>query len=82
MRHRHAVVLSSTVMTSRLGVRSATGARHRGRFTTLGKYLGGGLSFGASVAGRHRGQFDQRGRTLPHAGTFNNNIVTMSVSRG
>ena len=49
--------------------------------TTLGKYLGGGMSFGA-FGGRHdvMAQFDPRvAGALAHAGTFNNNVVTMSA---
>ena len=49
--------------------------------TTLGKYLGGGLSFGA-FGGRHdlMGQFDpRRPDALRHAGTFNNDVLTMSA---
>ena len=49
--------------------------------TTLGKYVGGGMSFGA-FGGREdiMAQFDPRSAdALPHAGTFNNNVVTMSA---
>ena len=49
--------------------------------TTLGKYLGGGLSFGA-FGGRAdvMAHFDpRRGGTLTHAGTFNNNVATMAA---
>lgn len=47
--------------------------------TTLGKYLGGGLSFGA-FGGRKdiMERFDpRRADALTHAGTFNNNVLTM-----
>lgn len=47
--------------------------------TTLGKYLGGGMSFGA-FGGRARimQRFDpRRAGALPHAGTFNNNVLSM-----
>src|SRR5262249_40632775 len=50
--------------------------------TTLGKYLGGGLSFGA-FGGRAdiMGQFDpRRPNALSHSGTFNNNILTMTAA--
>jgi glutamate-1-semialdehyde 2,1-aminomutase len=77
-----AVLIFDEVMTSRL---AAGGLQHAlgitADLTTLGKYLGGGLSFGA-FGGRQdiMGQFDpRRPDALPHAGTFNNNIVTMSA---
>jgi glutamate-1-semialdehyde 2,1-aminomutase len=77
-----AVLIFDEVMTSRLsagGPQQALGIT--ADLTTLGKYLGGGLSFGA-FGGRQdiMGQFDpRRPNALPHAGTFNNNIVTMSA---
>jgi glutamate-1-semialdehyde 2,1-aminomutase len=77
-----AVLIFDEVMTSRLsagGLQEALGIT--ADLTTLGKYLGGGLSFGA-FGGRHdiMSQFDpRRPDALPHAGTFNNNIVTMSA---
>jgi glutamate-1-semialdehyde 2,1-aminomutase len=49
--------------------------------TTLGKYLGGGMSIGA-FGGRAEvmALFDPRQPgALPHAGTFNNNVLTMSA---
>jgi glutamate-1-semialdehyde 2,1-aminomutase len=49
--------------------------------TTLGKYLGGGMSVGA-FGGRAEvmALFDPRRKdALPHAGTFNNNVLTMSA---
>ena len=48
---------------------------------TLGKYVGGGMSFGA-FGGRTdiMDMFDpRRADALPHAGTFNNNVLTMSA---
>jgi glutamate-1-semialdehyde 2,1-aminomutase len=77
-----AVLIFDEVMTSRLsagGLQQALGIT--ADLTTLGKYLGGGLSFGA-FGGRQdiMGQFDpRRPNALPHAGTFNNNILTMSA---
>jgi glutamate-1-semialdehyde 2,1-aminomutase len=71
------------VMTSRLG--SGGGSQGqlniRPDLTTLGKYIGGGMSFGAfggrSEIMRH---FDpSRPGSLPHAGTFNNNVLTMAA---
>jgi len=49
--------------------------------TTLGKYIGGGMSFGA-FGGKQAimALFDPRQPNfLPHAGTFNNNVLTMSA---
>jgi glutamate-1-semialdehyde 2,1-aminomutase len=49
--------------------------------TTLGKYIGGGMSFGG-FGGRAdiMDLFDpRRPDALPHAGTFNNNVLTMSA---
>jgi glutamate-1-semialdehyde 2,1-aminomutase len=49
--------------------------------TTLGKYIGGSMAFGA-FGGRAdiMAQFDpRRPDALGHAGTFNNNIVTMAA---
>ena len=48
--------------------------------TTLGKYLAGGMTFGA-FGGRAdlMAAFDpHRGGELTHGGTFNNNVVTMA----
>ncbi|MER9616319.1 aminotransferase class III-fold pyridoxal phosphate-dependent enzyme [Mesorhizobium sp. M0207] len=47
--------------------------------TTLGKYMAGGMSFGA-FGGRADvlSLFDGR---LPHAGTFNNNVLSMAAGR-
>ena len=48
---------------------------------TLGKYIGGGMSFGA-FGGRAAlmAMYDPRdAKALPHAGTFNNNTMTMSA---
>ncbi len=48
---------------------------------TLGKYIGGGMSFGAFGGRRDiMEQFDpMRPGFLPHAGTFNNNTLTMTA---
>lgn len=48
---------------------------------TLGKYVGGGMSFGA-FGGKAEvmGQFDpSKPGSLPHAGTYNNNTLTMTA---
>lgn len=80
---RHGTVLIfDEVMTSRLapgGLQEALGILPD--MTTLGKYIGGGMSFGA-FGGKAAlmQQFDpRRPDALPHAGTFNNNILTMTA---
>lgn len=80
---RHGIVLIyDEVMTSRLhpgGLSAKTGIEPD--LKTLGKYVGGGMSFGA-FGGRHdiMALFDPASPTaLPHAGTFNNNTLTMNV---
>ncbi|HTH04292.1 MAG TPA: aminotransferase class III-fold pyridoxal phosphate-dependent enzyme, partial [Ilumatobacteraceae bacterium] len=74
-----ALLIFDEVMTSRM---SAGGAQARSGLipdlTTLGKYLAGGMTFGA-FGGRAdvMAAFDPaRGGTLTHGGTFNNNVVT------
>src|SRR6478735_555960 len=77
-----AVLIFDEVMTSRLsggGLQEELGIIPD--MTTLGKYIGGGMSFGA-FGGRAdlMGHYDpRRPDALPHAGTFNNNILTMSA---
>jgi glutamate-1-semialdehyde 2,1-aminomutase len=77
-----AVLVFDEVMTSRLspgGLQSVVGVTPD--LTTLGKYLGGGLSFGA-FGGRAdlMAAYDPtRPGALFHAGTFNNNVLTMSA---
>ncbi|KAI1163326.1 pyridoxal phosphate-dependent transferase [Nemania serpens] len=78
-----ALLIFDEVMTSRLydggGVQGALGLRPD--LTTLGKYVGGGMSFGA-FGGRSdvMAVFDPRvPGALPHAGTFNNNVLTTNV---
>jgi glutamate-1-semialdehyde 2,1-aminomutase len=80
---RHGVVLVfDEVMTSRLspgGLQAALGVMPD--LTSLGKYVGGGLSFGA-FGGRAdiMARFDQRRPDyLHHPGTFNNNVCTMAA---
>jgi glutamate-1-semialdehyde 2,1-aminomutase len=75
-----ALLLLDEVMTSRLspgGLQALHGVKPD--LTTLGKYIGGGMSFGA-FGGRADiiDLFDpRRPDALPHAGTFNNNVLTM-----
>lgn len=48
--------------------------------TTLGKYLGGGFSFGAFGGSRKiMEHFNGSGVRLRHSGTFNNNIASMAA---
>ncbi len=77
-----ALLIFDEVMTSRLapgGLQEVHGILPD--LTTLGKYLGGGMSFGA-FGGRAdiMGRFDpRRGDAFQHAGTFNNNVLTMNA---
>jgi glutamate-1-semialdehyde 2,1-aminomutase len=77
-----ALLVFDEVMTSRLspgGLQAVTGVTPD--LTTLGKYLGGGLSFGA-FGGRAdlMAAYDPaRPGALFHAGTFNNNVLTMAA---
>ncbi len=77
-----ALLILDEVMTSRLhpgGLGRARGVTPD--LMTLGKYVGGGMSFGA-FGGRAEVMdlFDpRRPDALPHAGTFNNNVLTMSA---
>jgi glutamate-1-semialdehyde 2,1-aminomutase len=77
-----ALLILDEVMTSRLapgGLQSVAGIKPD--LTTLGKYLGGGMSFGAfGGAAEIMDLFDpRRPDALPHAGTFNNNILSMTA---
>jgi glutamate-1-semialdehyde 2,1-aminomutase len=77
-----ALLIFDEVMTSRLapgGLQSV--AKVKPDLTTFGKYIGGGMSFGA-FGGKAEimDLFDpRRSDALPHAGTFNNNVLTMSA---
>ena len=80
---RHgAVLVFDEVMTSRLGPGGRQGQLGiLPDLTTLGKYVGGGLTFGG-FGGRAdlMERFDpRRPDAIPHAGTFNNNVLTMSA---
>lgn len=77
-----AQLIFDEVMTSRL---SPSGLHRVHGITpdllTLGKYIGGGMSFGA-FGGKAElmAMYDpRRPDALPHAGTFNNNTLTMSA---
>jgi glutamate-1-semialdehyde 2,1-aminomutase len=77
-----AVCIADEVMTSRhgrFGLAALLGVDPDIR--TYGKYIGGGFSFGAfGGAAELLDQFDtSRPRSIPHAGTFNNNVATMAA---
>ncbi|KAE8358637.1 putative acetylornithine aminotransferase [Aspergillus caelatus] len=80
-----AVLIFDEVVTSRLdfhGLQGVVGVTPD--MTTLGKYLGGGLSFGAfggkkDIMSQFDGKSDSR-QKLSHSGTFNNNIFTMTAA--
>jgi glutamate-1-semialdehyde 2,1-aminomutase len=72
------LLIFDEVMTSRM---SAGGMQERlgiiPDMTTLGKYVAGGMSFGAF--GGRDDVMAQFGGDLPHAGTFNNNVLSMAA---
>ena len=76
------LLIFDEVMTSRLGKSGAQGIYEIDPdLTTLGKWIGGGMSFGA-FGGRSdvMDQFDpRRSGAISHAGTFNNNVMTMAA---
>ncbi|MHB8469536.1 MAG: aspartate aminotransferase family protein [Gaiellaceae bacterium] len=79
---RGVLLVFDEVMTSRLatgGLQAVLGVTPD--LTTFGKYIGGGLAFGA-FGGRAdlMGRFDpSRPDAVPHAGTFNNAVLTMAA---
>src|SRR5262249_22422831 len=80
---KHGIILIfDEVMTSRLspgGLQKATGVTPD--MTSFGKYLGGGASFGA-FGGRAdvMARYDpSRADAVSHAGTFNNNVISMAA---
>jgi glutamate-1-semialdehyde 2,1-aminomutase len=81
---RGIILVFDEVMTSRLhpgGMSAQLGIEPD--LKTLGKYVGGGMSFGA-FGGRAdiMDMFDPaKPGALPHAGTFNNNTLTMTAGR-
>ncbi len=77
-----ALLIFDEVMTSRMapgGMQELLGITPD--LTTLGKYLAGGFSFGAFGGSRElMAAFDATaGGRLGHAGTFNNNVVSMAA---
>lgn len=77
-----AILITDEVMTSRHGPRGLADLLGvRPDIATFGKYFAGGFSFGA-FAGRADllDRFDaSKPDSIPHAGTFNNNVATMSA---
>lgn len=79
------VLIFDEVMTARMheggGIQSQFPLELRPDLTTLGKYIGGGMSFGAFGGKRAiMDMFDPRNANgLTHAGTYNNNTLTMSA---
>jgi glutamate-1-semialdehyde 2,1-aminomutase len=75
-----ALLICDEVMTSRM---SAGGQQARlgvvADLTCLGKYVAGGMSFGAF--GGRADVMDLFAAKLPHAGTFNNNVLSMAAGR-
>ncbi len=81
-RETGALLIFDEVMTSRLGYRGLHGEHGiNPDLVSLGKYLGGGASFGA-FGGRAdlMDRFDpQSPNAFSHGGTFNNNILSMTA---
>lgn len=78
-----ALLIFDEVVTSRLHYHGLQGFHGIAPdLTTLGKYLGGGFSFGAfGGRGDVLGLFDAvSGAGLGHSGTFNNNIFSMTAA--
>lgn len=81
-RREDIILIFDEVMTSRLSPGGAQ--QHYGvipDMTTLGKYIGGGMSFGAFGGSSEIMAIYDPGRpgSMPHAGTFNNNTLSMAA---
>lgn len=79
-REAGALLIFDEVMTSRMsggGMQARLGITPD--LTTLGKYVAGGMSFGA-FGGRADVMMLFDGK-IPHAGTFNNNVISMAAGR-
>lgn len=76
-----AVLIADEVMASRLGPHGyCADAGVRADMVTLGKYIGGGMTFGAFGGRRDIMQlFDPSNSRLQHPGTYNNNVVSMAA---
>ncbi|MCJ1389569.1 hypothetical protein MMC18_002426 [Xylographa bjoerkii] len=79
--HLGALLIFDEVMTSRLSYRGlGYKLGIRPDLMTLGKWIGGGMTFGAFGGRRDVMElFDPRSGKLSHAGTFNNNVVSMAA---
>lgn len=78
---QEALLIFDEVMTSRLAFSGfATNYGIKCDLMTIGKYLGGGMSFGA-FGGRQdiMELYDPRKHRLQHPGTFNNNVFSMNA---
>lgn len=78
---QQALLIFDEVMTSRLAFHGfATNYGVQCDLMTVGKYLGGGLTFGA-FGGRNdiMNLYDPRTGSLMHPGTFNNNVFSMNA---
>jgi glutamate-1-semialdehyde 2,1-aminomutase len=77
-----ALFIVDEVMTSRLSYHGLSSQLDlKPDLVTLGKWVGGGMTFGA-FGGRRGGpmsMFDPQEGTLSHSGTFNNNVITMAA---
>lgn len=77
-----ALLIFDEVMTSRFGPNGAAALYGVAPdLLTLGKWVGGGMSFGAfgGLASLMALYDPSRPGSVPHAGTFNNNVVSMSA---
>ncbi|KAF5641403.1 acetylornithine aminotransferase [Fusarium sp. NRRL 52700] len=74
-----AILIFDEIMCSRLGYSGYSATQGvRGDFVTLGKYVGGGMTFGAFGGRRDLMElFDPSKNQLFHPGTYNNNALTM-----
>jgi glutamate-1-semialdehyde 2,1-aminomutase len=76
-----ALLIFDEVMTSRLsygGYQNHPDIKIKPDLTTLGKWVGGGMSFGAFGGRRDiMAMFDPESGKLAHSGTFNNNVFSM-----
>lgn len=76
-----ALLIIDEVMTSRFGDGGySTLLGVKADLVTLGKYVGGGMTFGAFGGRRDiMALFDPSKAILQHAGTYNNNVITMAA---
>lgn len=75
------LLIIDEVMASRLGPNGCSAAMGiKADIMTLGKYVGGGMTFGAFGGRRDIMEvFDPEKGGLQHPGTYNNNVITMSA---